>query len=106
MSLQYGVYLEITSAEVVGDYKLKLKFSDGHTGVVDFKSFISSSLNSTIYKFLDLKKFNSFHLEWGNLVWDDFDMCFPIENLYTGELSEVPLLAVAEECCEYNEDDI
>jgi len=103
MSLQYGVYLDIISAEVVGDYKIELKFGDGHTNVVNFEPFISRSQNSSIHQFIDLKKFNSFRLDWGNLVWGDFDMCFSVEDLYTGELIKRPLLAVAEDSEEWGE---
>ena len=103
MSIEYGVCLDIVDAEVVGDYKIELKFSDGYKNVVDFGSFLAGSLNTSIHQFLDHKKFNSFRLDWGNLVWGDFDMWFSVEDLYTGILDKSPLLAVAEAPEEYGE---
>jgi len=40
----------------------------------------------------------------GNLVWGDYDMCFPIEDLYAGRLVGSALLAVAEAPYRYGKD--
>ncbi len=104
MSLEEGVELEIVAAECVGGYKLRLTFSDDHCSVVDFGPFLLAALNDETRQFVDSEKFRSYRLEWGNLVWGDYEMCFPIENLYLGQLEKASLLAVAEERATYGEE--
>ncbi len=104
MSLSEGVGLEILKASYRGDYRINMEFSDGHRSEMDFKPFLTSSLNSEARQFLDSTRFKDFRIEWGNLVWGDYDMCFPIEDLYSGDLIKSPLLAVAEERATYSSD--
>ena len=33
-------------------------------------------------KFLDINEFKKFKIEYGDLVWNDYEMCFPIIDLY------------------------
>jgi hypothetical protein len=33
-----------------------------------------------------LKKFKSFHIENGDLMWGDYEMIFPITDLHRGEV--------------------
>ncbi len=104
MSLSKGVGLEIVKASYKGDYRIDMEFSDGHRSEMDFKPFLSSNLNSETRQFLDPGRFKDFRIEWGNLVWGDYEMCFPLEDLYTGDLVKSPLLAVAEERATYGSD--
>ncbi len=106
MSLQEGVSLEIVHAACVGGYRIEMQFNDGHASIVDFGPFLSSSLNAETRQFLDGDKFKGFRLEWGNLVWGDYEMCFPIEDLYIGQLVRSPILAVAEDRATYGESDV
>jgi hypothetical protein len=101
MTIQEGVGLEVVHAERVGVYSAELKFSDGHRSLVDFEPFLSGSLNVETRQFLDSDKFGAFRIEWGNLVWGDYEMCFPIEDLYACKLIAKPLLAVAENRAAY-----
>jgi hypothetical protein len=101
MSLSEGVGLEIVKASYDGDYRIDMEFSDGHRSEMDFKSFLSSNPNSETRQFLDTNRFKDFRIEWGNLVWGDYDMCFPLEDLYSAELIKSPLLAVAEKRATY-----
>jgi len=103
MSLKQGIALEIVHAEYEDSYRIAMEFSDGHRIVVDFESFLSGDLNTETRQFLDIERFKTFRLDWGNLVWGDYEMCFPIEDLYTGELVRRPLLAVAEERATYGQ---
>lgn len=32
--------------------------------------------------------FKKFRLEYGDLLWGDYEMCFPIWDLYTGKICE------------------
>ena len=101
MSLQEGVDLNIVRTQYEDDYRITVEFSDGHQTTVDFEPFLSNSLNAETQQFLDIVRFKAFRLEWGSVVWGDYDMCFPIEDLYTGELVSRPRLAVAEERATY-----
>ncbi len=47
-------------------------------------------------KYLDTALFGSYRIEWGNLVWGDYGLCFPLKSLYEDALQESPLQAVAE----------
>ena len=103
--LKVGVELDIVHAESVGGHKLKLSFSDGQETVVDFAPFLSASVDPDTRRFLDSEAFGTYRIEWGNLVWGNCEMCFPIEDLYVGSLSEKPHLAVAEDRSAYGETD-
>lgn len=74
--------LRIKKVKHVGDYKLKLSFNDGNEQVVDFNFFLSSSLNPMIRKYLRREEFMKFELDEGDLEWNDYDLCFPIADLY------------------------
>lgn len=86
MSLPAGAVIEIVQVERLSEYTLRLNFSDGFTRVVDFEPFLSNSPNPMIRAYLDPKKFGAFRLEHGDLVWNDFGLCFPIADLYEGTL--------------------
>lgn len=67
-------------------HRLRLCFSDGETQIVDFEPFLRGSLNPMIRKYLDLNLFREFTLEHGDLLWGDYDLCFPIADLYAGQI--------------------
>jgi hypothetical protein len=78
--------LKIDSAKYLKDYKIWIKFSDGVEKLVDFKPFLSKSLHPSIKKYLDENIFSNFSLIDGNLNWNDYDMIFPISDLYDGKI--------------------
>jgi len=78
--------IDIEEAEYVDRYKLRLRFSNHIERVVDFEPFLATSTNPMIRKYLDLTNFKKFVLEYGDLHWNDYDLCFPIADLYTGHL--------------------
>jgi hypothetical protein len=78
--------LEIKSAKYIGDFAIRVSFNDGISRLIDFKPFLESSLHPSIRKYLDEKKFKNFDLIDGNLNWNDYDLIFPIDNLYEGRL--------------------
>jgi len=79
-------YIEIKSAQFIGDYAIRVSFSDGFTRLVDFKPFLEKSLHPSIRKYLDEVKFKDYKIIDGNLNWNDYDLIFPIEDLYEGKL--------------------
>jgi hypothetical protein len=86
MSLRAGTAVDVVAAERVGQYRLKLTFSDGHASEVDVGPFLRGSLNPETRRFLDDRLFGKFSLADGNLVWGDYALCFPIEDLYSGQI--------------------
>jgi DUF971 family protein len=78
--------LEITNVQLVSRYALKLDFSDATQRVIDFEPFLKASRNPAIRAYLDYERFSHFRLEYGDLVWDDYDLCFPIADLYSGKV--------------------
>lgn len=70
----------------MSDYAIRIKFSDGHEKLVDFKPFLIKSLHPSIKKYLDENLFSNFSLTNGNLNWNDYDLIFPISDLYSGKI--------------------
>jgi len=54
---------------------------------VDFEPFLRSSQHPDISKYLDLKRFRSFQCKNGELMWGDFDLIFPIADLYRNSIT-------------------
>jgi hypothetical protein len=86
MKAQTTEYLEIAGARYLSGYKVRLLFSDGTERIMDFGPFLRKAQNPDLTKYRDLKKFKGFHLHHGNLMWGDFEMIFPIEDLHRGEI--------------------
>ena len=86
MTLSEDSVIEIVGAEQVSDYKLKLHFSNGEERLIDFEPFLRSSRNPMIREYLEPEKFANFKLECGDLVWDDYGLCFPIADLYENRI--------------------
>ncbi len=75
-------HLSVTEACYIGDFAIRLTFNNGHRKLVDFKPFLEQAKHPAIKKYLDENQFKNFQIKDGNLDWNDFDMCFPIEDLY------------------------
>ena len=88
-------YLEVTEAKYVSGYKLLLTFNDGAVRVVDFGPFLAKARNPDTTDYRDLKKFKRFHIQDGDLMWGDYQMIFPIMDLYHGTIlkGEAPTAA-------------
>lgn len=87
--------INITNAELVGDFRIRLRFDDGIEQLVDFQPFLSRSLHPSIRAYLDPVRFGAFRIEYGELVWGDYDLCFPIIDLYRNRLEQPEPLGVA-----------
>ncbi len=79
--------INILSAEWEGEYRIRLCFDDGSHQTIDFLPFLSQSWHPDIRAFLDPDRFSDFRVEYGNLLWGDFDLCFPIIDLYHNRIS-------------------
>ncbi|MEW5757968.1 MAG: DUF2442 domain-containing protein [Candidatus Omnitrophota bacterium] len=65
--------IDLKKAEYLGDYKIRLTFEDGKSGVVDFASYIDKK--GVFKKFEDLSFFKNFVIDpevktlmWGNEI--------------------------------------
>jgi DUF971 family protein len=86
LMLPEGAIVGIAAAVQVGNYTLRVSFSDGAERVIDFEPFLRGSQNPQIRAYLDAAKFRDFHVEDGDLVWDDYGLCFPIADLYENRI--------------------
>jgi hypothetical protein len=86
MILADHAIVNLTHAEHVSGYTIKVRFSDGAERVIDFESFLKQSTNPHICKYLAIEKFIDFQIRNGDLVWNDYDLCFPIADLYEGRI--------------------
>lgn len=78
--------IAIKSAKYLGDYKIQLLFSDKTKRVIDFRTFLSNALNPMTSQYVDKQKFSSFRIKYGDIVWGDYEMYFPIWDLHEGKL--------------------
>ena len=78
--------IEINRADYLGDYKIRFVFSDGEIRTIDFADFLASAKNPMTKKYLDKNEFKSFKIEFGDIAWNDYEMCFPIWDLYEGKV--------------------
>ena len=86
MKMQTINYLEITEARYVSGYKIRLKFNDGTERLMDFEPFLREARNPDLAQYRQMRKFKQFRLHYGDLMWGDYEMIFPIKDLYRGEL--------------------
>jgi len=70
----------------IGDFKLELEFNDKTRQVIGFYPCLSSSLNPLIRKYLSPEEFSKFEIDEGDLEWNDYDLCFPIADLYENRI--------------------
>ena len=78
----------ISIQEVVykGDYKIYFLFSDGVERIIDFENFLKNAKNPMTNKYLNKELFKSFTIEYGDIIWNDYELCFPIWDLHNGEI--------------------
>lgn len=80
--------INIISAEIAGEYKIRLTFDDGRQQTVDFRPFLTRSIHPAIRAYLDPQRFSKFHIKYGELVWGDYDLCFPVTDLYLNSIDK------------------
>jgi hypothetical protein len=76
------------NAKYTRDYKIELEFNDGKVQIVDFGPFLNLSGHSEVRKYLVLDEFKKFQIIDGDLDWNDFDLTFPIWDLYMNRLTK------------------
>jgi hypothetical protein len=78
--------VSINKADYKGDYVINLQFSDGVERDIDFSCFLQNAKNPMTKKYLDKELFKSFTIDYGDLIWNDYEMCFPIWDLHEGRI--------------------
>jgi hypothetical protein len=78
--------ISIEKADYKGDYLIDLRFSDGLERTIDFGNFLRKAKNPMTKKYQDIELFKSFTLDYGDLIWNDYEMCFPIWDLHEGRI--------------------
>jgi len=79
--------INISSAEHVGGYCLRLQFDDESQQIVDFGPFLRDAQHPDVRAFLGEEKFLTYRVEHGNLIWGDYDLCFPVADLHANAIS-------------------
>jgi len=78
--------LMIISAQYPGDFAIRVRFNDGVEQLIDFKPFLKKSTHPQIRKYLNENEFKNFEIKEGNLNWNDYEMIFPVWDLYKGKI--------------------
>lgn len=50
----------------------------------DFLPFFKNAKNPMTKKHLDKKLFQSYSIEYGDIIWNEYEMCFPVWDLLEG----------------------
>jgi hypothetical protein len=79
--------IKIIKANYLGGYSVELEFGDGKCQKVNFEPFLRKALHPEIRSYLNLEKFTQFRVEYGDLVWGDYELCFPVKDLYANQIS-------------------
>lgn len=85
--LTENAVVDVVGAEYLHDYVIKLSFSDGAEQTVDFGGFLAHSTHPEINKYLDKSRFLAFKIEHGDLLWGDYELCFPVADLYDNHIA-------------------
>ena len=78
--------ISINRAKYIKDYIIHLEFSDGIKHDINFENFLTNAKNPMTKRYIDKKLFKNFTLQYGDLVWNDYEMCFPIWDLHEGKI--------------------
>ncbi|MEW5789497.1 MAG: DUF2442 domain-containing protein [Pseudomonadota bacterium] len=87
--------INVVAAEVVGELKLRVQFDDGTEQTIDFKTFLSTALHPDIRAWSFPERFAEYRIEHGELVWGDYELCFPVMDLYRNRITPDPALEAA-----------
>jgi hypothetical protein len=87
--------INVVTAEQTGAYRLRLVFDDKTVQDVDFEPFLKHSHHPDLRAYLEPERFASFKVQYGELVWGDYDLCFPVMDLYHNTIEHQEVLAVA-----------
>ncbi|NOS86539.1 MAG: DUF2442 domain-containing protein [Ignavibacteria bacterium] len=76
--------ISITEAHYTTGYSIEMTFNDNTSRTINFEPFLLKSVSPQVNKYLDKGKFKKFHLIEGNLNWHNYELTFPLADLYAG----------------------
>ena len=77
--------LSIVAASYLRNFEILILFSNNRMKVVNFKPALKKYAKGHFAEYLKKKKFMSFNIEQGNIVWgNDWDIVFPVSDIYSG----------------------
>ncbi len=76
----------VTDAKYIGDFAIRVFFSDGHQKLVDFKPFLEQVTHPSAKQYFNEEKFKEFEIVDGILNWNDYEMIFPLDDLYNNTI--------------------
>lgn len=80
--------INIVSATQTGPYRLHLVFDDNAIRDVDFEPFLTRSHHPDIRHYLEPALFSGYKVQHGELVWGDYDLCFPVIDIYRNAIEQ------------------
>jgi hypothetical protein len=94
------MYYSVVSAEYVDEYRIRVTFEDGHSGVADLKSYISKG--GVFSRFTDPLFFRRFQInrDFGAICWGE-DVDIAPESLYRQVVENRTATRVAEDGPQY-----
>ena len=78
--------VSIQKADYLGAYKINFLFSDGVERTIYFGKKKKKARNPMTKKYLNKQLFQTYSIEYGDIIWNDYEMCFPIWDLYEGRI--------------------
>ncbi len=78
--------ISIKTAKYVGDYVIRIFFNTNESKIVDFKPFLQQSIHPSTKKYLNENMFSNYKIQNGNLNWNDYDLIFPVNDLYENKI--------------------
>ncbi len=87
--------INIMAVSQAGDYALKIEFDDETVQTVDFGPFLKRSHHPDVRAYLQPERFAAFHVSYGELVWGNYDLCFPVIDLYRNSIDHLDTMAQA-----------
>jgi len=98
------MYWDITSAEYIDQYRIRVAFRDGKSGTVDLKSLIEKG--GVFSELSDVDAFKAFSIdpEWHVLSWQHGKIDVAPETIYEQATGSSTLAHVAEDRLPYGSD--
>lgn len=78
--------IKIKNAKYLSDFALRITFNNGIEKLIDFKPFLSNAIHPSVKKYFNETLFKNFKIVDGNLNWNDYELIFPISDLYNGKI--------------------
>ncbi len=76
--------VHVQAVQHVRAWRLRIEFNDGKISEVDFEPFLRAATHPAIRRYLQPRRFKQFAVIDGVLQWNDFDLIFPMADLYDG----------------------